>query len=228
MTAERGERAAEASPRATVPSHSPSPEPATPEAEVRNRKTEQSDRTRASLLSVARSLFAELGYAGTSTEEVVQRAGVTRGALYHHFRDKRELFEAVFVEIQSETRQYIRAASNMKTARWDRFRAGFDEYLNRSMDPATQRITLIDAPAVLGWDRWRELDYTLDMLQNALAALQADGIVAATLPADEVAHLLRGVANEASQMIVSASDAPAERQRVGAALGTILEGLRAR
>lgn len=196
--------------------------------EARGRKAEQSDRTRATLVSVARTLFAEAGYAGTSTEEVVQRAGVTRGALYHHFRDKRELFEAVFVDIQAETRQHIRAASNTKTERWDRFRAGFDEYLNRSMDPATQRITLIDAPAVLGWDRRRELDYTLDMLQNAISAMQEEGVVSSLLPADELAHLLRGVANEASHMIVSAADAPAERRRVGEALAAILEGLRAR
>ncbi len=218
MTARSGDSAAEAS--ALTP----------PENEVRGRKAEQSDRTRASLLSVARVLFADAGYAGTSTEEVVQRAGVTRGALYHHFRDKRELFEAVFVEIQGETRQHIRAASNTRSERWERFRAGFDEYLNRSMDPATQRITLIDAPAVLGWDRWRELDYTLDMLQNAISGMQADGVVSSALPADELAHLLRGVANEASHMIVSAAaaDAPAERRRVGEALAALLEGLRVR
>ena len=212
--------------RASASNTSPPPRGTVADAEVRSRKAEQSDRTRASLLSVARALFAEAGYAGTSTEEVVQRAGVTRGALYHHFRDKRELFEAVFVDIQAETRQHIRAASNTKTERWERFRAGFDEYLNRSMDPATQRITLIDAPAVLGWDRWRELDYTLDMLQNAISGMQADGVVSSALPADELAHLLRGVANEASHMIVSAADAPAERRRVGEALAAILEGLR--
>jgi len=217
MTSRSGDAAAEASAHLTPP-----------ENEVRSRKAEQSDRTRASLLSVARTLFAEAGYAGTSTEEVVQRAGVTRGALYHHFRDKRELFEAVFVEIHAETRQHIRAASNTRSERWERFRAGFDEYLNRSMDPATQRITLIDAPAVLGWDRWRELDYTLDMLQNAISGMQAEGVVSSALPADELAHLLRGGANEASHMIVSAADAPAERRRVGEALAALLEGLRAR
>lgn len=197
------------------------------EPETRSRKAEQSARTRASLLRVARALFAEVGYAGTPTEEVVQRAGLTRGALYHHFRDKRELFEAVFVDVQTETRQHIRAASNTKTERWEQFLAGFDEYLDRSMDPATQRIMLIDAPAVLGWNRWRELDDTLDLLQNAISDMQARGVVSSALPADELAHLLRGVANEASHRILSAADAPAERRRVGAGLVAILEGLRA-
>ncbi len=224
MPAGSGDSAA----RASSTAHASQPRSPDVLREARSRKAEQSDRTRASLLSVARGLFAQAGYAATSTEEVVQRAGVTRGALYHHFRDKRELFEAVFVDIQAETRQHIRAASQAKTDRWDRFRAGFDEYLNRSMDPATQRITLIDAPAVLGWDRWRELDYTLDMLQSAISDLQATGIVPDALPADELAHLLRGVANEASHTIVSAADAPAERRRVGDALVAILEGLRTR
>ncbi len=194
--------------------------------DIRNRKSEQSDRTRAALVRVARHLFAERGYAGTSTEEVVQQAGVTRGALYHHFRDKNDLFEAVFLEIQDEARARIRGAAETRQAPWERFRAGFDEYLNHSMDPTIQRIALIDAPAVLGWERWRELDYTLDLLQNALRGLQEVGAIAAEHPTDELAHLLRGVANEASQMIASAADAPAERRRVGDALAAILEGLR--
>lgn len=194
--------------------------------DIRNRKSEQSDRTRASLVRVARALFAERGYAGTSTEEVVQQAGVTRGALYHHFRDKNDLFEAVFTEIQDEARARIRVAAEAGTTPWQRFRAGFDEYLNHSMDPTIQRIALIDAPAVLGWERWRELDYSLDLLQNALRNLQDAGAIAPQHPTDELAHLLRGVANEAAQMIASSSDAPAERRRVGDALAAILEGLR--
>ena len=194
--------------------------------DTRNRKSEQSDRTRAALVRVARQLFAERGYAGTSTEEVVQQAGVTRGALYHHFRDKNDLFEAVFIEIQDEARARIRGAAETRETRWDRFRAGFDEYLNHSMDPTIQRIALIDAPAVLGWERWRELDYTLDLLQGALRSLQETGDIAPEHPVDELAHLLRGVANEASQMIASAADAPAERRRDADALAAILEGLR--
>lgn len=194
--------------------------------DIRNRKSEQSDRTRAELIRVARSLFAARGYAGTSTEEVVQQAGVTRGALYHHFRDKNDLFEAVFAEIQDEARARIRDAAESRVAPWERFRAGFDEYLNHSMDPSIQRIALIDAPAVLGWERWRETDYALSLLQNALRGLQESGDIPPQLPTDELAHLLRGVANEASQLIASAADAPAERLRVGEALGAILEGLR--
>lgn len=197
-------------------------------SDVRGRKAEQSDRTRAALVRVARQLFADRGYAATSTEEVVQQAGVTRGALYHHFRDKSDLFEAVFLEIQDEARDRIRGAGSVPVELWQRFRAGFDEYLNHSMDPSIQRIALIDAPAVLGWERWRELDYTLDLLQNALAGLQEGGDISPEVSTDELAHLLRGVANEASQMIASALDAPAERRRVGQAVGAILEGLRTR
>ncbi|MCK9487082.1 MAG: TetR family transcriptional regulator [Dehalococcoidia bacterium] len=196
--------------------------------DTRSRKSEQSDRTRATLVRVARALFADRGYAATSTEEVVHQAGVTRGALYHHFRDKYDLFEAVFLEIQDEARARIRGAAGLHTTPWEAFRAGFDEYLNHSMDPTIQRIALIDAPAVLGWERWRELDYTLDLLQSALRGLRENGAIAPQAPTDELAHLLRGVANEASQMIASSADAPGERRRVGEALAAILEGLRVR
>ncbi len=194
----------------------------------RGRKAEQSDRTRAALLAVARSLFAERGYAGTATEEVVQQAGVTRGALYHHFRDKQDLFEAVFVEVQEEVRAGIRAASQAQPDAWSAFRAGFGEYLNRSMDPAVQGILFRDAPVVLGWQRWREVDVCLVMIQNGLGALVRAGVVSPSFPVDEFAHLLRGVASEAAHMIASAPDAAAERRRTGEAVDQILEGIRGR
>lgn len=115
-----------------------------------SRKAEQADRTRANLMQVARTLFAERGYAGTATEEIVQQAGVTRGALYHHFRDKRDLFEAVFIEVQQEMRERIGAASRSAAGGpWDSFRAGFDVYLDHSMDPTVRRILLLDRKSVV-------------------------------------------------------------------------------
>jgi AcrR family transcriptional regulator len=195
--------------------------------ETRGRKAEQSDRTRTALVAVARQLFAERGYAGTATEEVVQQAGVTRGALYHHFRDKQDLFEAVFIDVQEELRLKIRAAYVSQADPWTAFRAGFQEYLNHSMDPTVQRIVLLDAPSVLGWERWREIDYSLGLLQNGLQALATQGIVR-DVPVDELAHLLRGVASEASHMIAMASDAAASRRRVGQVVDLLLEGIRHR
>lgn len=194
----------------------------------RSRKAEQADRTRANLMQAARVLFAERGYAATATEEIVQQAGVTRGALYHHFRDKRDLFEAVFIEVQQEMREHTGAAwRNASGGPWDHFRVGFDVYLDHSMDQAVRRILLLDAPSVLGWERWRELDASLDMLRNALSNLRASGHLDPGLGVEEVAHLLRGVANEAAHMIALASDVAETRCVVGEAVDRLLRSIHA-
>jgi AcrR family transcriptional regulator len=202
-----------------------------PEAEaVRGRKAEQSDRTRATLIMVARHLFAERGYAGTATEEIVQAAGVTRGALYHHFRDKQDLFEAVYRDLQDELRERIRGAARVEAERWERVRAGFHEYLDHSMDPTIRRIVLIDAPSVLGWERWREIDneYALGLLRGAMERLQGDGDIAADSSIEYLSHLLLGVISEASQLIASATDVAAARVEVGTLVDRMLDSLRAR
>jgi AcrR family transcriptional regulator len=197
---------------------------------IRGRKAEQSDRTRAALVAVARQLFAERGYAGTSTEEIVHAAGVTRGALYHHFRDKQDLFEAVYRDLQDELRERIRAAARVEAERWERVRAGFHEYLDHSMDPTVQRIVLIEAPSVLGWERWREIDneYALGLLRGAMEGLQRDGAIAPSTSIEYLSHLLLGVISEASQLIASASDVAAARAEVGALVDGVLDSLRVR
>ena len=192
-----------------------------------SRKAEQADRTRANLMCFARTLFAERGYAGTSTEEIVQQAGVTRGALYHHFRDKRDLFEAVFIEVQQEMRERIGVASRSAAGGpWDSFRAGFDVYLDHSMDPAVRRILLLDAPSVLGWERWREVDASLAFIRNGLTSLRASGDLDPGVGIEEVAHLLRGVASEAAHMIALASHVAETRRAVGDAVDRLLQSVR--
>lgn len=194
----------------------------------RIRKAEQADRTRASLMQEARILFGERGYAGTATEDVVQQAGVTRGALYHHFRDKCDLFEAVFIEVQQEMRERIGAAfRNAAGGPWDSFRAGFNVYLDHSMDPTVRRILLLDAPSVLGWERWREIDASLALLRSGLTSLRASGDLDPGIGVEEVAHLLRGVAGEAAHMIALATDTAATRRVVGDAVDRLLRSVRA-
>lgn len=197
---------------------------------LRGRKAEQSDRTRATLIAVARGLFAERGYAATGTEEIVHAAGVTRGALYHHFRDKRDLFEAVYRDLQDELRERIRAAARVEAERWERVRAGFHEYLDHSMDPTVQRIVLIDGPSVLGWEHWREIDneYSLGLLRSAMERLQGDGDIAAGTSIEYLSHLLLGVISEASHTIAFAHDVASARADVGALVDRILDGLRER
>jgi AcrR family transcriptional regulator len=193
-------------------------------------KEDQPARTRQTLIDVARALFAQGGYAGTGTEDIVQQAGVTRGALYHHFVDKRDLFEAVYVDLQDELRDRILAAAGTPESDsiWVRIHRGTHEYLDHYMDPTVQRIVLIDAPSVLGWSRWRELDenYVLGLLQGALSQASEQGTLATTSGSEVLAHLMLGVISEASQVIASADDVGEARRQVGADVDRILESLR--
>jgi len=196
---------------------------------VGNSKDDQSARTRQRLISVAREQFAEHGYAQAATEEIVQQAGVTRGALYHHFDDKRSLFEAVYTELQDELRDRIlQAAGPPESASiWARIHRGTHEYLDHYLDPGVQRIILVDAPSVLGWARLRELDenYALGLLRGALTTARNQGTLAGDADPDVLAHLVIGSISEASHIIASADDAPAARAEVGADLDRILQSL---
>ena len=125
-----------------------------------SRQTDRSAATRARLVKAARELFAERPYADVGTEEIVRRADVTRGALYHHFTDKRDLFRAVHEQLEAELvesigQQLMEAASEDPV---EGLRIGVRSYLDACEDPSFARVTLIDAPAVLGWTEWRRID----------------------------------------------------------------------
>src|SRR3954469_9777128 len=140
-------------------------------APTRRSNAERSEATIKELVAVARGLFAERGYGATSIEDVVRAAGVTRGALYHHFAGKEEVFRAVFEELQRELAKQIRAAAGGKRAAWRRvgaggkrdpwrrMEAGCMAFLDAVRDPGVQQIALSDAPAVLGWDGLRAIEH---------------------------------------------------------------------
>ena len=193
-------------------------------------KEEQAARTRQTLIVVARQFFGERGYAETGTEDIVQEAGVTRGALYHHFVDKRDLFEAVYIDLQDELRDRIVAAAGSPEVDsiWVRIHRGTHGYLDHYMDATVQRIVLIDAPSVLGWNRWRELDedYALGLLRGALSQASEQGILASDADSDVLAHLVMGVISEASHVIAMAEDVTVARRAVGVDVDRILDSLR--
>src|SRR4029077_16621223 len=131
----------------------------TGEQRRRSRKAEQSLQTRAALIGAARELFAQRGYADVGTEEIVRAAGVTRGALYHHFEGKRELFEAVYVQIEVELAERIAAGALNAGESWaplEAMRAGAEMFLDACTDAEVQQIVLLDGPSVLGWAPRRE------------------------------------------------------------------------
>src|SRR5437667_9561848 len=120
-------------------------------------QSERSEATRSALFKAARGLFAERGYADVATEEIVQAAGVTRGALYHHFDGKRELLAAVYEEIERELTERIASEALGGSDPVEALRAGANAFLDHCLEPEVQQVVLLDAPAVLGWERWRDI-----------------------------------------------------------------------
>jgi len=199
---------------------------------MENKRTQasRSARTRAALLAAARPLFAERGYAAVGTDEIARAAGVTRGALYHQFDGKPELFAAVFEQVEAEL------VAEIDVAFADAFaadpmaavRAGIDAWLEASLAPEAQRIVLIDAPAVLGWERWREIGrrYGVGLVEGAVAALVEVGAYPPQ-PVTPLAHLLVGALEEGALYAARAEDPRTALEETRAALRRLLEGLAA-
>jgi len=195
----------------------------------RTRQAERSEATRAKLIGAARELFGKRGYSAVGTEQVVKRARVTRGALYHHFDDKRDLFRAMYEQVETELTERI-GAELVARAADDPLEAlleGMESVLDLSLDPDLRQITLVDAPAVLGWSEWRTLGdrYGLGL---ATAALEM-GMEAGELrrqPARPLAHVLLAAMYEAALMVANSDDVDAARAEAEQALRSIVEGLR--
>src|SRR6266702_4518096 len=186
---------------------------------------ERSRATRAALLAAARRLFAERGYADVPTDEIVAAASLTRGALYHHFADKRALFEGVFLELEAEITAEIAAAGSTGTG-WPATTATLSTFLDLCLRPEVVQIALTDAPAVLGWARWREIEaeHGLRLIVDQLQRL-ADAGELAEGPVELLARLALSATVEAALVIAHAADPAAARARAEIALLTLLSGL---
>ena len=194
--------------------------------EEKTRRAEYAEATRRALVDAGRELFATKGYAETSTEEIVRRARVTRGALYHHFAGKEELFRAVFAAVDREVVQRVVAAATAPDP-WPRLIAGCLAFLDACLDPTVQRILLLDGPAVLGWEAWRDLESQscLGLLRPALGAVIDAGVLRPQ-PVELLAQMLFGALTEAALLVARAADVPAARDQAGACVVALLEGLR--
>jgi AcrR family transcriptional regulator len=173
-----------------------------------NRQAARSATTRAKLIRAARPLFARRGYASVGTEEIVRRAGVTRGALYHQFATKEELFLAVYETVERELTERVAAQLGDLASPFAALRAGVRVFLEACRAPEVQRIVLIDGPAVLGWERWREVAarHGLGLIEASIAAAIDAGEIA-PLPLEALAHLLMGALDEAALLVVRDEDA---------------------
>ncbi len=191
------------------------------------RRSEQADATRTALSVAARQLFTERGYAATSTTEVVERAGVSRGALYHHFAAKEELFRAVFEQLEDEITKHVAREALTSTDPLEQLRRGTRAYLDACIDPAVQRVVLLEGPSVLGWETWQEIEqrygYGL-VLAGVEAAIAADLIAAQ--PVEPLAHVLFGALTEAGMVVARADEPRTARSEMEAAMDRLLDGLR--
>jgi AcrR family transcriptional regulator len=195
-----------------------------------NRRSQQdrSAATRDSLIQVARDLFAQHGYAAVGTETIVRQAGVTRGALYHQFTDKADLFAAVVEAVEAEVTGRIGelVGASGESDPIAVMKVGADTWLDACADPEASQILLVDAPSVLGWERWREIGLRYGM--GLVQALITHAIEVGRIPPQPVAplaHVLIGALDEAALFVVRQSDQQAAREEVRAVLARMIDAL---
>jgi AcrR family transcriptional regulator len=187
----------------------------------------RAEETRSRLLGAARELFTEHGYAHTTTEQLVQRAGVTRGALYHHFESKLAIFDALLIELEQEFIATVRRIASPDAPAWTNLVTGCHAFLDSCLRPDVQRLALIDGPAVLGPTRWREIEdqYALVPVLAGLTGSMREGTVPSR-PPEPLARMLLAAINEAG-LIIAQSPRPREaREEAGDAFDALLHGLR--
>ncbi|HEX7968553.1 MAG TPA: helix-turn-helix domain-containing protein [Stellaceae bacterium] len=195
----------------------------------KSRREEYSEATRQALLSAARDLFAAQGYQETSIEAVARASRVTRGALYHHFKDKRELFDAVVVALQIEAAAAVGQRARLEKDQWARVRAGINAYLDACLAPAFRRLVIEEAPAVLGTARCREIDhaYTLGPFAKALEQLRSDGELDFD-DTDLLSRMLGAMIWELAILLADAKDPKKLRRQVQDAVTRVLRAFQTR
>jgi AcrR family transcriptional regulator len=190
-----------------------------------NKNVERGQATRAHLIEVATRLFATHGYDGTSIEAVLAESGVSRGSLYHHFPGKEALYLAVFEVLGDRLGADMTAALQDAADPVDMLRIGCVTWIRNAGDPVVQQIMLIDAPAVLGWQRWRELDEpALAMIRHALGYAAEAGAVDPR-HVDVFAHIVMATLNEVAMMIALSSDSAATLEAGESAVDDFLDRL---
>jgi AcrR family transcriptional regulator len=194
-----------------------------------SRQAERSEETRQALIDAARALFAERGYANVPTEDIVLAARVTRGALYHHFKGKEDLFRSVYEEVERDLVERIAADALAAGDPLEALRIGARAFLDACEDPAVQRIALLDAPSVLRWEQWREIGerYGFGVIQAALEAAMGAGTIERQ-PVRPLAHLLMGSIHEAAIVVAGAGDGGETKREFADALDRQLDLLAAR
>ena len=183
--------------------------------------------TRAKLIAAARQAFGTIGYAEASMDDFTASAGLTRGALYHHFGDKKGLLQAVIAEIDGEMAARVNEVASKAPTRWQHFVDECTTYIEMALEPEIQRIMFRDGPAVLGDPaQWQNANACVASMTDHLTALQEEGVVVPDLDPETAARLINGASSQASQRIANAKDPAATSKKAIAAFKQLLEGLR--
>lgn len=185
-------------------------------------QAERSAATREAIIGAATRLIAERGFDGTAIEEIASAAGVSKGALYHQFADKVEVLAAVYERVEQRLTERLLEVAAAAPDPLSALRNGAQAFLDACLDPVVQRIALVEAPAGLGWERWRGIDarYGFGLLQAGLEAAASEGLIADD-NLTERAHLLLAALIEASLLLRTSPDPAATR----AAVGEVIDGL---
>lgn len=188
-------------------------------ATYRSRRLDYSESTRSALVDSAVELFTEKGYASTSLDEIARRARVTKGALYHHFGGKQAIFEAAFDKVDSRVIGRLEEITRGPEPPWERALRALREFIISCLDPAYQRLVIHEAPAVMGWERWREAEEHASFglvranLRNLIEAGELDEV-----PLEVASRLLFGALSAAATEIATAPDP----ERVGAEIEAVI------
>ena len=191
------------------------------------RQAERREATQGAILAAALRLFGESGFASVSVDEIAAAAGVAKGAVYHHFPSKEALFEAVFERAAEQLQQRVHAGAAGSGDRLRAMAAGARAYFEACAQPPFERIILKDGPAVLGWDRWREIDerYSLALVRTPLARLMRAGVLQQR-PVDLLARVVLAALTEAGMAVAAAADRQAARREAEELVTALLEGFR--
>jgi AcrR family transcriptional regulator len=194
---------------------------------TRRTQAERREATRTAILTAARELFTEHGYQGSSVDAVLARAGASKGGFYHHFADKAAVLEALLTQFEEEGVRRAKAWSTGLTSPLAIIRVSAHNLLDWCADPYIRQVVLTDAPSVLGFERWHQIDdrYTLDALDRLLQLGIAIGEVRAMASTRMIARLVIAATNEAALFVANADETDAARDEAAAGLDLLITAL---
>ncbi|MDF2683333.1 MAG: TetR family transcriptional regulator [Brevibacillus sp.] len=196
---------------------------------MKQSKEEQKKATIRKLTEVARVYFSDQGYADASMEDMVKEAGLTRGALYHHFGSKEGLFHAVLEMVQTEIAERVETEAAKSEDLWEQLLLGCHAFVSAAVESPNRRIMLIDGPSVLGWETWRKMDQqnSMRLLHDQLQLMKEHGYLK-PVSVTSLTYLLSGAMNEAVLWVCQMTDQPQALDEATSSLTLMLEGFRAK